>query len=369
MYSISSRLGLPLCSRGQTLVLVLVGALFWGGAGEVRAQSPVSTVKDNQGNDLMQIFDNGDLELFQNGKLTTPGMIESTSGGFLLPDGTLLDESGDLGSSFSLPFSGSASTGPVFEIENTGTGDGIAVTGAGDDGFRAENVSYGLFVPGADVTGVLVSGDKDGIVAEGDVDDDGSGLAGAFIGDVDVSQTLSAATKNFKIDHPQDPTSKYLQHTTVESPKMLNVYSGNVTLNASGEATVQLPDYFEAANTNYRYQLTAIGAPGPNLHIAAEISNNQFRIAGGDSNMKVSWRVTGVRNDPYAQQNRVQAEVQKPASKQGTYRHPEAYGAPESQGEAAIEKKQDREEVRSLKQKEKTPAEKDKQEKKKEQGQ
>jgi hypothetical protein len=47
----------------------------------------------------------------------------------------------------------------------------------------------------------------------------------------------------FKIDHPLDPENKYLSHSFVESPDMMNIYNGNVVTDASGYATVTLPDY------------------------------------------------------------------------------------------------------------------------------
>ena len=53
---------------------------------------------------------------------------------------------------------------------------------------------------------------------------------------------------------------------------MKNVYDGVVELGDKGEAMIELPDWFSALNKDFRYQLTAIGAPGPNLHIAEEIS-------------------------------------------------------------------------------------------------
>jgi hypothetical protein len=52
---------------------------------------------------------------------------------------------------------------------------------------------------------------------------------------------------------------------------MKNVYDGVVILDKKGEAEVDLSDWFSALNKDYRYQLTAIGAPGPNLYIAKEI--------------------------------------------------------------------------------------------------
>ena len=46
---------------------------------------------------------------------------------------------------------------------------------------------------------------------------------------------------------------------------MKNVYDGVINLDNKGEAVIELPDWFTALNKEYRYQLTAIGAPGPNL--------------------------------------------------------------------------------------------------------
>ncbi|MGB2696394.1 MAG: hypothetical protein WBD28_00885, partial [Candidatus Zixiibacteriota bacterium] len=149
--------------------------------------------------------------------------------------------------------------------------------------------------------------------------------AGYFYGNAKVTGTLTKGGGSFQIDHPLDPENKYLFHSFVESPDMMNVYNGNVILDATGEATVELLDYFEALNRDFRYQLTAIGAPGPNLYISQEISGNSFKIAGGEPGMKVSWQVTGIRHDKFAEANRIQVEVDKPAEEQGKYLHPEAY--------------------------------------------
>jgi hypothetical protein len=107
---------------------------------------------------------------------------------------------------------------------------------------------------------------------------------------------------------------------------MMNVYNGNITLDANGDAAVTLPDYFEAVNENFRYQLTPIGGPAPNLHIAEEISGNRFYIAGGEPFMKISWQVTGVRTDAFARANPAEVEVEKNQRERGLYLAPEAYG-------------------------------------------
>ncbi|MCF8359776.1 MAG: hypothetical protein K9H26_13525 [Prolixibacteraceae bacterium] len=157
-------------------------------------------------------------------------------------------------------------------------------------------------------------------------------IAGYFGGNVSVVGTLSKSAGSFKIDHPDDPENKYLQHSFVESPDMMNIYNGNVILNNAGEAIVEMPAYFGSLNMDYRYQLTAIGAPGPNLHIAEEINNNQFKIAGGSSGMKVSWQVTGIRNDAYARNHRIEVEIPKTEAERGKYLFPEENNQPKSFG-------------------------------------
>lgn len=161
---------------------------------------------------------------------------------------------------------------------------------------------------------------------------EGKGYAGFFSGDVYVSGALTKSSGSFKIDHPLDPENKYLYHSFVESPDMMNVYNGTIVLDAAGTGSVELPDWFEALNRDFRYQLTAIGAPGPNLYVAEEVNNNHFRIAGGAPGLKVSWQVTGIRQDPYAEANRIPVEEDKPENERGSYLHPEVYGASADKG-------------------------------------
>jgi hypothetical protein len=151
-----------------------------------------------------------------------------------------------------------------------------------------------------------------------------SGIAGVFSGDVNVSGTLSAATKDFKIDHPLDPANKFLVHASVESSEMKTIYDGAVTLDANGEAVVELPAWFEALNTDFRYGLTCVGGYAP-VYIAQKIKNNAFKIAGGTPGLEVDWQVTGVRRDPYAKAHPLVVEVEKPAKERGYYLHPKLY--------------------------------------------
>jgi hypothetical protein len=160
------------------------------------------------------------------------------------------------------------------------------------------------------------------------------------VGNLNVTGILSKGSGSFKIDHPLDPANKYLSHSFVESPDMMNIYNGLAVLDAHGKATVQMPDWFEALNSDFRYQLTAIGAPGPNLYIAEEINGNHFSIAGGKPGMKVSWQVTGIRQDAFANAHRIPVEEDKPANERGYYLHPDLYGAGEDRqvGNAPKEK-------------------------------
>jgi hypothetical protein len=124
------------------------------------------------------------------------------------------------------------------------------------------------------------------------------------------AQVIQAETKQFRIDDPLDPEHKYLNHTSVESSEMKNVYDGKVVLDRNGEADVSLPEWFQALNIDYRYQLTCIGGYAP-VYIKEEIHNNRFKIAGGQKGLKVCWLVTGVRNDKFAREHRMKVITDK----------------------------------------------------------
>jgi hypothetical protein len=150
-------------------------------------------------------------------------------------------------------------------------------------------------------------------------------------GNVNIAGSLSKGSGSFKIDHPLDPANKYLYHSFVESPDMMNIYNGVAILDAHGSAWIMLPDYFEALNRDFRYQLTAIGAPGPNLYIVKKVSGNRFKIGGGKPKGEVSWQVTGIRQDAYANAHRIPNDEEKPTNERGKYLHPELFGASEDQ--------------------------------------
>ncbi len=164
-----------------------------------------------------------------------------------------------------------------------------------------------------------------------------AGYFGGFVevaGNLTVDNTLTVTGNlikpagSFKIDDPIAPGEKYLSHSFVESPDMMNIYNGIVVLDAKGAAWVTMPKWFDALNQDFRYQLTSIGRPGPSLFIAREVKNNRFKIAGGHPGARVSWQVTGIRHDAWANAHRIPTEELKPDNEQGHYLHPELFGAP-----------------------------------------
>jgi trimeric autotransporter adhesin len=224
------------------------------------------------------------------------------------------DPSDTLGANGGFGVRGQGGTGPFNSLSGGGDGPG------------------GEFVGGnsGNSCGVACVGDGDGIDAYA-----GSGLAGTFLGSVDVAGTLTAAAKDFKIDHPLDPANKYLVHASVESSEMKNMYDGTVITDSEGQATVQLPEWFEVLNTDFRYQLTVIGQFAQAI-VGRKIENNRFEIRTSAPNVEVSWQVTGVRQDAYAKAHPLVVEQEKDARLRGFYIHPELYGAaPEKQIEWA----------------------------------
>lgn len=149
--------------------------------------------------------------------------------------------------------------------------------------------------------------------------------AGYFSGNVHVNGTLSKSAGSFKIDHPLDPDNKYLIHSFVESPDMMNIYNGNIKTDENGIAVVELPEYFDVLNIDFKYQLTVIGQFAQAI-VKDKISGNSFTIQTDLPNVEVSWQVTGVRNDEYAKRNRIEPETMKNESEIGKYLYPEYFG-------------------------------------------
>ncbi|MBD3349593.1 MAG: hypothetical protein GF400_10425 [Candidatus Eisenbacteria bacterium] len=158
--------------------------------------------------------------------------------------------------------------------------------------------------------------------------------AGYFNGDVHVDGTLTGGSPlTMRTDYPLDPAEKYLNQAAVVSDDMRTVFDGVVVLDASGTATVVMPEWADVVNGDFRYQLTCVGGYAP-VYVADEIEGGTFTIAGGEPGMKVSWQVTGIRHDAYADANPFEAVAEKPSGLRGKYLHPDVYGAPAEQHEA-----------------------------------
>jgi hypothetical protein len=212
----------------------------------------------------------------------------------------------------------------IYGVSPSSYTNGKAVQGlaSGQSGKAFYGEANGLYGKGIHAKVTSTNSSANAILAEWG---GGSSYAGYFIGRVHVNGVLSKASGSFKIDHPLDPENKYLSHSFVESPDMMNIYNGNIRTDESGYATVTLPEYFEALNMEFRYQLTVIGEFAQAI-IGEKISGNSFKIRTDKPNVEVSWQVTGVRNDAFAQKNRIKVEEDKEAENIGKYLNAEAFG-------------------------------------------
>ena len=312
-------------------------------------------------------------------RLTVAGTIEASGGASVLHDMTLTGNGttgSPLGVAVPLVLTGAGGTNGIIRAVNT-TAEGTGLNATGGNSERSSGgsgvVALGGIGTAADAsggTGVDARGGDgdhfggpgvdafggrggnrnggDGVIAAGGtgngagssggigirvfgglgVNGASNGIAGLFSGNVQVTGTLSKGGGAFKIDHPLDPENKYLYHSFVESPDMKNIYDGNVTTDANGDAVVTLPDYFDALNRDFRYQLTVIGTFAQAI-VAEEVTANRFAIKTSAPNVRVSWQVTGIRHDAFANKNRIQVEEDKPEVERGYYLHPEAFGQPE----------------------------------------
>jgi hypothetical protein len=245
---------------------------------------------------------NGSDALTTFGGAGDPGTFQGNGGNGLVANG---------GDGASIPGTG--------VIANGGFGVG---TGVGGTGILATGVGE----PNGDGSGGGFVGGNFGGFGDGIDVSAGSGLAGNFTGNLNVTGSITAGVKDFKIDHPLDPGNKYLVHASVESSEMMNIYTGNVTTDADGNAAVRLPEWFEALNSDFRYQLTVIGQFAQAI-VGREIQNHEFSIRTNAPNVKVSWQVTAVRHDAFAKAHPLVVEEEKDARLKGFYIHPDLYGA------------------------------------------
>ena len=220
------------------------------------------------------------------------------------------------------------SEGVLGYAEASSTSGGTVIGTEGDSYYDgAGNYSVGIFGQGQNYTAATST--CYGVY--GTASGGATNYAGYFQGNVRVTGSMAKGSGTFEIDHPLDPANKYLYHSFVESPDMMNIYNGNITTDASGAATVKLPDYFEALNKDFRYQLTVIGTFAQAI-ISEKVHGNTFTIKTSVPNVEVSWMVTGVRQDAYANAHRVMPEVEKGPNDKGKYLYPKEMGQPAELG-------------------------------------
>ncbi len=144
-----------------------------------------------------------------------------------------------------------------------------------------------------------------------------------IFGDLDITGELSKGSGTFKIDHPNDPYNKYMYHSFVESPEMRNVYYGRADTTDS-TSVIGLPYWWMALNGDntdeFTYNLTPIGSYS-RLFVNKEIKNNEFEVVSLDGDCKFSWTISGIRHDKFAEEHRVQVEVDKSEFEKGTLRY------------------------------------------------
>ncbi len=262
-------------------------------------------------------------------------LISGTGGAFTGEDGSYSKSSNTsgtgvigLGNNLTTSTTMTTGSGGAFTGNDGAYGKGVTATGTGIVGSGNNGNQYftqtsgggGAFtgtVNGAYGRATNTTGQSRGLIGDG-----------TEFGVVSVGNFGGTAAKYFIIDHPLDPENKILRHSCVESPEILNIYRGNVILDADGNGIVELPNYFTAININYSYLLTPIGAPSV-TYIAEEIDNNGvFKISGGNPNQKISWSVYSERNDKAINHDPMtkQMEINKTGNQVGKYLAPEAYG-------------------------------------------
>ena len=318
--------GMALEVNGSTLLTT------GGSGGKIQFGTPSAetgmSISGNASNSRADVrFDGSTLKLLVAGSGSVPpstnGIAINTSGNVGIGTASVTQAKLQVDGGALNGVYGSSSFKGVWGVSTGTNAVGVYGQGSGAGGYGL----YGL-ADGSNGFGIYAKGPR---------------YAGYFDGNVSVVGTLTKGSGSFKIDHPLDPENKYLYHSFVESPDMMNIYNGNITTNEKGEATIILPAYFEALNRDFRYQLTVIGQFAQAI-VASEIQDKRFGIRTDKPNVKVSWQVTGVRQDAWANAHRIPLEEEKPASERGSYLHPEAFGQPaEKSVEWALHPKEMRE--------------------------
>ncbi|MBS1722887.1 MAG: hypothetical protein JSS66_08040 [Armatimonadetes bacterium] len=227
-------------------------------------------------------------------------------------------------------------TGETYGVkgENLSTDFSAGVFGIGQIGVRGDTTAKG----GWGVYGVVYQkptsfGLYGGVVGNYAGNDGGIGVFSFGV-------IAATGTKQFVIDHPLDPQNKILRHYCSEGPEPLNVYRGTIVTDSAGYATVRLPDYFQALNTNPTVQLTVVDS-SQDFVLAKVVQrpvNNEFVVRTSKGRTTVDWRVEARRNDAHVKRFGAPVEEDKPASMRGKYLDPAAYGLPQTMSAATAVK-------------------------------
>jgi hypothetical protein len=201
--------------------------------------------------------------------LTVNGTIQSLSGGFKFPDGSVQSSAGLASVSHDYTMAGLGTSASPLTLANplsiTATSSETPLQVSNPNGgyaiYASDDSSVGGFgITGFTNVGTAIQGIGNSNNSIGVIGVDGSAggfgifgygisgysWAGYFQGDVNVTGNLSKSGGSFKIDDPVDPANKYLYHSFVESPDMKDMYDGTATTDATGNVTIQLPKWFQA---------------------------------------------------------------------------------------------------------------------------
>jgi hypothetical protein len=131
-------------------------------------------------------------------------------------------------------------------------------------------------------------------------------------GNLNITGSISAGVKSFKIDHPLDAENKLLHHASIESDEMINIYNGRATTNSDGFVAIQLQDWMNALNKDFKYQLTVVGKDFSHAIVWEEIDEKgSFIVKTSSPKTTVCWQVIGTRHDKYAAEHPLQVVTEK----------------------------------------------------------
>lgn len=105
---------------------------------------------------------------------------------------------------------------------------------------------------------------------------------------------------------------------------MKTVYDGAVVTDEQGVAEVELPDYAEALNEDFLYQLTVVGQFAQAI-VRHKIKGNYFVIQTDKPFVEVNWQVTGKRKAQFSKKDRPKTVTEKPDEFKGKYYYPEFF--------------------------------------------